>query len=130
MNVIVVDTSSWIKYFAGENNPDLELALKEARVYLPAIVVAELLSARMSEKNKSELIAFLKELPLCESTFDHFLKVGELRASLAKSGFNISTPDAHIAQCTLDLDGYLMSEDKIFEKVSKKIDLRILSNTQ
>ncbi|MEW6055793.1 MAG: PIN domain-containing protein, partial [Bdellovibrionota bacterium] len=46
MNVLVVDTSVWISYFAGKPLSDLDLALKEGRVHLSPVVLAELLSAR------------------------------------------------------------------------------------
>jgi tRNA(fMet)-specific endonuclease VapC len=126
VNVIIVDTSSWISYLRGSANSDLDLALKEGRVFLPPIVVAELLSSRMKPSEREPLISLLKELPLCDTPFEHWLKVGEFRSRAAAKGINISTPDAHIAQCVLDLDGYLLSEDAIFKKAAKVSSLRVL----
>jgi hypothetical protein len=54
-----------------------------------------------------------------ESGFDHWLRVGFLRASLSKQGLGVSTPDTHVAQCALDLGAVLMSEDEIFRKIAK-----------
>lgn len=119
MNVIVVDTSSWISYFAGKSNDDLDLALKEGRVYLTPIVAAELLSGTLSSKEREELKEFLIELPLCDSSIEHWIRVGEFRQELTKKGLSISTPDSHVAQCALDLEGYLISEDQIFKKIQK-----------
>ena len=127
MNVIVVDTSSWISYFKGIPNDDIDLGLKEGRVYLSPIAAAELLSSRLKPTERTQLIDFLKELPICESTFEHWARVGDLRASLAKKGVNVSTPDAHIAQCTIDLNGYLLSEDAVFKKISRSTPLRLLA---
>ena len=129
MNVIIVDTSSWISYFNDdfrESHADVDLALKEGRVYLPPIVAAELLSSRLKTSERARLIDFLKELPLCEISFDHWSRVGELRARLAAKELEISTPDAHVAQCAIDLGGYLLSEDGVFKKVSSVASLRIL----
>jgi tRNA(fMet)-specific endonuclease VapC len=125
VNVLVVDSSSWISYFAGETNNALDLALKEARVLLPPIVAAELLSAKVTAAEKRALTDFVMELPLCSCTIGHWIRVGELRAVCAERGLKISTPDAHVAQCALDIEGYLMSEDKVFERIARAAGLRL-----
>ena len=131
MNVLIVDTSSWISYFKGANSfDDLDLALKEGRVYLPSLVAAELLSATLSASERSDLIDFLKELQLCDSSFEHWTRVGALRAELSKRGLHVSTPDAHIAQCSIDLKGYLLTEDRIFKKITDSHPLRLLGIPQ
>lgn len=126
MNVLIVDTSVWILYFSGEPNEHLDLALKEARIWLPPIVASELLSAPLTPAKRESLIDFLAELPLCDCAFDHWTRVGELRARCAEKGFKVSTPDAHIAQCALDMNAYLTSEDYIFGKIAKKVGLKLL----
>ncbi len=126
MNVLIVDTSSWISYFKGVQNQDIDLALKEGRVYLPPIVAAELLSAQLKTSDRVKLTDFLTELPLCETSFKHWACVGELRASLSKKGLHLSTPDAHVAQCAIDLNGYLLSADAIFKKAANLSALRLL----
>lgn len=117
MNVLVVDTSSWISYFKGKVNDDLDFALQEGRVYLSPVVLSELVSGKMEEDKRSDLISFLRDLPLCSNDFEHWLRVGTLRSYLLSKGLTVSTPDAHVAQCTLDLKGYLFSEDLIFKKI-------------
>ncbi len=52
-----------------------------------------------------------------KTTFEHWLRVGELQQKSAQKGLSISTPEAHIAQCCIDFDGALLSEDKIFKKL-------------
>ena len=78
------------------------------------------------KKLNKALIDFIKELPLAESSFQHWEKVGNLRSELTQQGIQISTPDAHIAQCCLDLNCYLLSTDKIFSKISSLTNLRLL----
>ncbi|MBI2604948.1 MAG: PIN domain-containing protein [Deltaproteobacteria bacterium] len=127
MNALIVDTSSWISYFAAKaREDDIDLALQEGRIYLPPVVAAELMSARLPSSQKTALRAFLEELPLCESALDHWIRVGELRAELAVKGLTISTPDAHVAQCAIDLKCFLLTEDGVFEKISLKNPLRLL----
>ena len=126
VNVLIVDTSSWISFFHGAHHPELELALKEARVILSPIVAAELASGAQSGVEEKQLKALMTELKLFEASLDHWLRVGTLRQKLAQKGLSISTPDAHIAQASLDLEGYLMTEDLVFTKISKLVPLKLL----
>ncbi len=126
MSALVVDTSSWVTYLAGTTPSVIDDALAEGRVYLPPIVVAELLSGKMTARQRGQLESFLLDLPLCDQSFEHWVRVGSLRATLFSKGLSISTPDAHIAQCAVDLNADLLSEDQIFFKVSQKTSLRVL----
>ncbi len=127
-SALVVDTSSWISYFSGQckQEEEIDLALKEGRVFLSPLVAAELLSARLKSHEKEKLINFLSNLPLCASSLDHWIRVGELRAELLSKGLKVSTPDTHIAQCCLDLNCYLLTEDKIFIHIAKSVSLKLL----
>jgi tRNA(fMet)-specific endonuclease VapC len=123
----VIDTSSWIAFFGeGAGDAIIEPALEEGTVYLPPIVAAELLSGRMAERARGELEQFLLTLPLCQADLGHWFRVGRLRSSLAAKGVSISTPDAHIAQCALDLGAALLSADAIFRLVARHTKLSLL----
>lgn len=117
MSAIVVDTSSWIAYFKGVPYPAIDDALQEGRLYLPAMVAAELTSGQIPPAKKAALMDFLRELPLVDYGLEHWFRVGELRQKAARKGLNISMPDAHVAQCCLDVKGQLVSEDKVFKKL-------------
>jgi tRNA(fMet)-specific endonuclease VapC len=126
VNVIIVDTSSWIPYFKGEPFPEIDLALREGRVFLPSLVASELLSSQLKPSDRLQLVDFLKELPLCNNDFDHWADVGLLRSQLSKKGLHVSTPDAHVAQCAIDLQGYLITEDRVFKKVADSTSLKLM----
>lgn len=127
MSALVIDTSSWIDYFAGASRRGLliEEALEEGRVYLSPIVAAELLSGRLTQERRHQLEDFLGDLPLIGTELDHWFRVGHLRQRLAGKGLSVSTPDAHVAQCALDLDSELLSEDAIFRRVARESRLRL-----
>lgn len=125
MNALVVDTSSWISYFAGAGEKAIDEALREGRVYLSSIVAAELMSGKLRSSDERKLVGFFRELPLCDSSLDHWVRVGRLRARLLERRLKISTPDAHIAQCAIDLNCFLLTEDRVFSKVAKGIGLRL-----
>lgn len=125
MSALVVDTSSWVSYFAGGVSPLIDDALAEGRVFLPAVVAAELLSGKLGAHDRSALEDLLSDLPLCGTDHQHWFRVGRLRASLLPRGVSVSTPDAHVAQCALDLKGTLLTEDKIFGLMSKYVSLSL-----
>jgi predicted nucleic acid-binding protein len=126
VSALVIDTSSWISYFAGRGSDLVELALAESRVYLSPVVAAELLSGKLNTKERDALESLLSDLPLCPNELQHWFRVGKLRSALIKNGLSVSTPDAHIAQCALDLDAELLSEDRIFNRIAEHHRLRLI----
>lgn len=125
MKEIVVDTSIWIQAFRGKEIPLLEEALKGGRVVLPPLVLAELLSGVRNKNEERRLIQFLSYVPLHPVGRSHWKNVGLLRAALGREGLAASIPDCHIAQCALEIEGLLLTEDKIFTKMAIKIPLKL-----
>ena len=129
MSALVVDTSSWVSYFAGRGSDLVDEALAEGRVLLPPVVAAELLSGTLQPREQARLEDFLAHLELCPSDLSHWLRVGRLRAGLRRAGLSVSTPDAHVAQCTLDCHGSLLTEDLIFGKIASLGRLRLAAGS-
>lgn len=127
VNALVVDSSVWADFFRGQPLPALEGALRDGLVWLPPIVCAEVLSSRLTERQNASLKGLLGDLPLCPSPFQHWVDVGLLRSRLAKHGLSVSTPDAHVAQCAIDLEARLWSRDKVFARIAKHAGLRLFS---
>jgi predicted nucleic acid-binding protein len=125
VSALVIDTSSWVTFFAGKSSFPVEDALAEGRVYLPSIVAGELLSGRLRPSERSQLEGFLAELPLCAVDLSHWFRVGQLRAELSERGISASIPDLHVAVCALDLKADLLTEDRIFRQVAKHRPLRL-----
>jgi len=126
VSALIIDTSSWIAYLGdGQHAEVIEEALTEGRVYLPPVVAAELTSGNLGKREMNELVFFLQDLALCHTPLEHWLRVGNLRVKLRGMGETISTPDAHVAQCALDLGGELLSEDHVFERIAEPASLRL-----
>ena len=125
MSAIVADTSEWIEYFAGRPAPLLEHGLAAGLVVVPPVVVAELISGVRSATDRSALEDMLNDLRLSDGGFDHWVRVGSLRASLLTRGLTVSIPDAHVAQCALDLDAPLLTRDSVFSKIAKHTAIRL-----
>lgn len=125
VNALIVDTSVWIEFFRGRSIPDLEVALREGMVVLSPLVCAELLSGALNQTARHKLADFLSDLPLHPTPFEHWVDVGALRSRLAGRALTVSTPDAHVAQCALDLDARLWSRDRVFRAMAKHTELRL-----
>ena len=126
MSALVVDTSSWIAWLAGGGSPLVEEALEEGRVQLPVIVAAELLSGLLDASERADLQDLLSDLPPLGIDPEHWFRVGKLRSDLRSLGISVSTPDAHVAQCALDTDAALLTEDRVFERIAKAVPLRLV----
>jgi predicted nucleic acid-binding protein len=123
VSALIVDTSSWISYFAGRGRPELiDEALQEGRVHLPLVVAGELCSGTLTRSDLDALEDFLRDLPMAGMELEHWCRVGRLRARVRQEGLTLSTPDAHVAQCTFELEGALLTEDAVFSKIT---DLRL-----
>lgn len=127
MSALVVDTSAWIRFFEGETIPPLEEALREARVVLTPIVLAELMSGVETIRARADLLDFLGDLHLHLPNREHWVAVGDMRRRLKRRGIRISTPDAHIAQCAIDLDAQLISYDHVFAKAAVLLSLHLIA---
>ena len=126
MSALIVDTSVWVAYFRGESRPELERALAAGLVVLSPIVAAELLSVPLSKRRRDGLADLLADLPLHPAPFEHWANVGLLRARMARAGLTVSTPDAHVARCTLEIGGArLWSHDHVFARIAAVSDLRL-----
>lgn len=126
MNALVVDTSSWVPYLAGREDGRIEAALGAGALHLPPVVAAELLSGRLERRRRAALESLLADLPVCPASLDHWFRVGRLRAALAARALSVSTPDAHVAQCALDLDAELLTEDAVFARIARLAPLRLV----
>ena len=126
MRGMVVDTSAWVDFFAGTPSPVLEEALARSVVILSPVVAAELVSGTRRAADRTAIEDLLRTLPLHPTPLEHWLRVGELRGRLQLRGLTVSTPDAHVAQCALELDSPLLTRERIFPQIAERTTLRLI----
>ena len=125
MSGVVADTSIWIDFLAGRPAAVLEEALAQGTVVLPPLVVAELISGVCKRADRLAIGELLQELAVHDTPLEHWIGVGDLRRTLKEKGLNVSTPDAHIAQCALDRDAVLLTRDAVFRRIARVTRLRV-----
>ena len=125
MSAVVADTSVWIELLAGREAAALEDALALGAVVLPPVVVAELVSGARRTREREAIVDLVHDLEFHETPADHWVRVGDLRRTLAAKGVAVSTPDAHVAQCALDLGAVLLTRDRVFDAIASVSPLRL-----
>jgi|ERR1700674_1472296 len=127
VNGVVVDTSAWIDFFAGADLPALTDALARGVVVLPPIVIAELVSGAQRPGDRRAIADLVVDLTIHDTPPEHWMRVGTLRRELRDQGLSVSTPDAHVAQCSLDRSAPLLTKDHIFRLIAELVPLRLVA---
>ena len=122
---VVVDTSVWVDWLKGRPVVAVDQALDRGLVVLPPLVIAELVAGARRAGEREQLEAALADLPMCDCQRSHWAHVGALRARALAHGVSLSTPDAHIAQCALDLDATLLTRDAVFTELAALCPLKL-----
>ena len=122
---VVVDTSVWIDVLGGTDSHDVDGAVAAGIAVIPPLVVAELVSGATTPRQREAIGELLQDAPIHEAPLAHWIRVGDLRRSLARKGLSVTIPDAHVAQCALDRDAILLTRDAVFGKIAKHVPLRL-----
>ncbi|HEX6095761.1 MAG TPA: PIN domain-containing protein [Thermoanaerobaculia bacterium] len=122
---VIVDSSAWIDFLIGRPVAQVDAAIADGAVVLAPLVIAEVLSGDITLRQREMVGELLQEFPHHPTPLAHWMLVGELRRSLRVKGINVTIPDAHVAQCALDLDATLLSRDHIFALIAAHTSLRL-----
>ena len=124
--MIVVDTSTWIAFIAGENAEDvreLDRRLADKHVLMAPVVLTELLS---ESKLPSAIQTALLELPLAEIHSGYWQRAGELRAKILAQKRRARLGDVLIAQTCMDHEAPLLTRDRDFRSFAEASGLRLV----
>ena len=124
---IVIDSSAWIDHFEGHPDELLVYALAHEIAVVPPLVVAEIFSGEMTADQRVAIGEFLQETPVHVTSLGHWMAVGKLRRELRRKGVTVTLPDAHIAQCAIELDAMLLTRDAVFTRIAQHTALRTTS---
>ncbi|HKS23930.1 MAG TPA: PIN domain-containing protein [Thermoanaerobaculia bacterium] len=122
---VVIDASVWIDYLSGAKIQSVDDAVTDDLAVIPPLVVAELVTGALTPAMREAVGELLQDVWVHETPLEHWIDVGTLRRLLGRKGINATVPDAHIAQCALDLEASLLTRDKIFAEIAKHTRLRL-----
>lgn len=127
MKGAVADTSEWIEYLALRPAPVFRTWLESGSIIVTAVVAVELTSGARNREEQMVIEDLLADLPMHDCSFHYCARAGELRRTLRGKGVSISSLDAQVAQCALELDAPLLTRDAVFWKIAAHTKLRIAS---
>lgn len=125
--MIAADSSSLIAYLSGHAGGDVDAidrALRDQQLYLPPVVLTELLS---DPKLPPQLASLLRQIPLLEATDGFWERAGGLRSRIIARKRRARLADTLVAQSCLDHDSALITRDLDFRTFAEVADLRIVT---
>ena len=123
--MLAADSSSLIAYLKGEQGNDvdrIESALDRGELFLPPVVITELLS---DAKSRTALAPQLAACTMLDVLPGYWERAGGTRAILLAKGLTAKIPDALIAQSCIDHDVALITRDNDFRHFAKHCGLKL-----
>ncbi|MBI3600590.1 MAG: PIN domain-containing protein [Nitrospinae bacterium] len=127
---VIIDTSVWINYF--QNPPSiLSEQVKEivfyGEVYVPKIIIAELIQGAHSEKEVSAIQNFLDAFRIVGEDEDTWFNAGKLSYALKKKGRTVNLTDCYIAVIAKKQNCAILTLDKHFKEIEKESGIRLIA---
>ncbi|MGO9138892.1 MAG: PIN domain-containing protein [Syntrophales bacterium] len=129
---ILVDTSIWIDYFKNKTSRvagRLDEMLFRDEVYVPKIVIAELIQGAKSDREVSVIEEFVEAFSIIDQRGDTWAKAGKLSFTLKRKGKNITLSDCYIAVMAQEYDCRIFTLDVHFKEIQKYADIDLIFST-
>lgn len=124
--MIAADSSTVIAFIQGDPGEDVEYFLRhlyEDKVFLPPVVVSEVLSDHTLSEDTIQRIGLIRVLTLTDGYWE---RAGQTRSKLLKRRLRARMPDVLIAQSCIDHDVPLLTRDRDFKNFSRYAGLKLV----
>jgi hypothetical protein len=133
MNVekILIDTSVWIEYLRNRSSSlgnKLDEILSRKEVYVPKIVVAELIQGAKSEREVSIIKDFLEAFNIIDQEENTWFKAGELSFDLKKKDKIVNLTDCYIAVIAQEHRCQIFTLDEHFKNIQKSLNISLINH--
>lgn len=125
---ILIDTSVWIEYFRNRSSNisnKVDEALSKKEVFVPKIVIAELIQGAKSEREVSIIRDFLEAFHIIDQKEDTWVKAGELFFNLKKKGKMVNLTDCYIAVIAQEHHCQIFTLDEHFKEIQKSLTIHL-----
>lgn len=119
---VLIDTSVWIDYFKGRDNSFSERVdeiLTYSDIFVPKVVIAELMQGAVSEKEISVIEEFIGAFNVIDQKEDTWPKAGRLSFSMKRKGITVNLVDCYIAVLANENSCAIFSLDEHFKSIKK-----------
>lgn len=130
--MILVDTSVWIDFFAGRDQPHVarleQYILDEEDLAMCGIVLTEILQGIADDNTYRRVRRYLQPLIMLPLPETVFVKAADIYRKLRKRGITIrKTNDCIIAAMVLEHHCRLLHNDRDFEPMAKHFPLQTIN---
>jgi predicted nucleic acid-binding protein len=126
---VLIDTSVWISYFKDRDSrlsDKVDEILTSAHVYIPKVVIAELMQGAKSEKEIAVIEDFFEAFTVIDHTKNTWEQAGRLSFSMKRKGITIHLIDCYLAITAQENNCKLFSLDEHFKSIKKFTPLEII----
>ena len=126
---ILLDTSIWIDYFRNGSSTisdKVDEILSDKDVFIPKIVIAELIQGAKSEKEISVVENFLDAFHIIDQKENTWLKAGRLSFDLKKKGKAINLFDCYIALIAQENGCKIFTLNRHFRDIQSVIEISLI----
>jgi len=128
-NKVLVDTSIWLSYFKDADSvltEKIDGVLTDSDIYVPRVVIAELIQGAKTEKEISVIEDFVEAFNVIDQTENTWLRAGRLSFSMKRKGITVNIVDCYIAVIAHENNCKIMTLDEHFKGINKYIPLELL----
>jgi predicted nucleic acid-binding protein len=126
---VLVDTSVWVSYFRGGSpviSEKVDSLLAGDEVYVPKIVLADLLQGAKSEREISTIEDFFDAFTILDQSPETWLKAGKLSRELKIRGKTIHLLDCYIAVIAKENACAILTLDDHFKEIQRVMPLALV----
>lgn len=128
---LFVDTTIWSHYFRRDvqpNSPEIKVlrqTLLEGGVVATGFVLQEVLQGVSGPRAKDQIVERFRSIQLLVPSLADYVEAAELRNHCRRSGVQVGTIDALVAQLCITNDLTLLTADDDFTHIARKSRLRV-----
>jgi len=126
---VLIDTSVWINFFRDKSptfSQKVDEFLAKNEIYVPTIVVAELIQGSKSDREVMAVKEFLEAFHIIDQKEDTWIKAGELSYQLKKNGKRVNLADCYISIIAKENGCQIFTLDDHFKDIKTAIEIELV----
>ncbi len=126
---ILIDTSIWIAYLEKGMNDisdKVEDIITRCNVFVPKVVIAELIEGSNSENEIHVIEDFLDAFRVVDHCDGAWIRAGKLYYALKKKSEDVTLRDCYISTIAMDHDCSILTLDEHFKAIQRVADINLI----
>ncbi len=132
-NLVLIDTSAWICFFARkgfiEIKDTISILLDNNRVAIAGPIMVELIQGARTDKEKDDIKSKTNGLHWLGITDEHWHKTADLSFNLRRKGVTVSAIDSLLSVVAISYNCKVLHKDSDFELIARHSSLKLFDLT-